>query len=125
MLKALTPGDVVIVTRIDRLAFDLFAIIKRIADAKAQFQSLAEPSIVRTGNIASMPEEAVDLGSSGSQEVYLVESRSIGGLSGSPVFLSTPPVRFVRGEAVFTEGHHTEYLIGINIGLFQTNGHLE
>jgi DNA invertase Pin-like site-specific DNA recombinase len=34
------------VTRIDRLArstFDLFAIVKRIADAKAQFRSLAEP----------------------------------------------------------------------------------
>src|SRR6516162_7483705 len=46
LLKALAPGDVVTVTRIDRLArstFDLFAIVKRIADAKAQFRSLAEP----------------------------------------------------------------------------------
>ena len=36
----------VIVTRIDRLArstFDLFGIVKRIVDAKAQFRSLAEP----------------------------------------------------------------------------------
>jgi len=36
----------VTVTRIDRLArstFDLFAIVKRIVDAKAQFRSLAEP----------------------------------------------------------------------------------
>jgi hypothetical protein len=42
----LTPGDVVTVTRIDRLArstFDLFAIVKQIVDAKAQFRSLAEP----------------------------------------------------------------------------------
>jgi hypothetical protein len=41
---ALAPGDVVTVTRIDRLArstFDLFAIVKRIVDAKAQ--PLAEP----------------------------------------------------------------------------------
>jgi DNA invertase Pin-like site-specific DNA recombinase len=40
------PGDVVMVTRIDRLArstFDLFGIVKRIVDAKAQFRSLAEP----------------------------------------------------------------------------------
>jgi DNA invertase Pin-like site-specific DNA recombinase len=40
------PGDVVTVTRIDRLArntFDLFAIVKQIVDAKAQFRSLAEP----------------------------------------------------------------------------------
>jgi DNA invertase Pin-like site-specific DNA recombinase len=40
MLKALAPGNVVTVTRIDRLArstFDLFAIVKR------QFRSPAEP----------------------------------------------------------------------------------
>ena len=46
MLKALRPGDLVTVTRIDRLArstFDLFAIVKRITDAGAQFRSLAEP----------------------------------------------------------------------------------
>jgi len=46
MLNALAPGDVVTVTRIDRLArstFDLFGIVKRIVDAKAQFRSLAEP----------------------------------------------------------------------------------
>jgi DNA invertase Pin-like site-specific DNA recombinase len=37
---------VITVTRIDRLAcstFDLFAIVKQIVDAKAQFRSLAEP----------------------------------------------------------------------------------
>ena len=43
---ALASGDVVTVTRIDRLArstFDLFAIVKHIVDAKAHFRSLAEP----------------------------------------------------------------------------------
>lgn len=46
MLKSLEAGDVVVVTRIDRLArstFDLFAIVKQIADAGARFRSLAEP----------------------------------------------------------------------------------
>ena len=46
MLGKLAPGDVVTATRIDRLArstFDLFGIVKRIVDAKAQFRSLAEP----------------------------------------------------------------------------------
>jgi DNA invertase Pin-like site-specific DNA recombinase len=46
LLKHLAPGDVVTVTRIDRLArstFDLFAIVKQIVDAGAQFRSLAEP----------------------------------------------------------------------------------
>jgi len=46
LLKAIGPGDVVTVTRIDRLArstFDLFAIVKQIVDAGGQFRSLAEP----------------------------------------------------------------------------------
>src|SRR5438309_11580848 len=46
LLKAIAPGDVVTVTRIDRLArstFDLFSIVKRIVDAGGQFRSLAEP----------------------------------------------------------------------------------
>jgi len=46
MLGKLAPVDVVTVTRIDRLArstFDLFGIVKRIVDAKAQFRSLADP----------------------------------------------------------------------------------
>src|SRR6202048_4174842 len=57
MLAALAPGDVVTVTRIDRLArstFDLFGIVKRIVDAKAQFRSLAEPwadTGTRTGRL--------------------------------------------------------------------------
>jgi DNA invertase Pin-like site-specific DNA recombinase len=57
MLRRLTPGDVVTVTRIDRLArstVDLFGIVKRIVDAKAQFRSLAEPwadTGTRTGRL--------------------------------------------------------------------------
>ena len=46
LMKALQPGDEVVVTRIDRLArstFDLFGIVKRIVDAGARFRSLAEP----------------------------------------------------------------------------------
>jgi DNA invertase Pin-like site-specific DNA recombinase len=46
LLSDTQVGDVVTVTRIDRLArstFDLFAIVKRIVDAGGQFRSLAEP----------------------------------------------------------------------------------
>jgi Site-specific recombinases, DNA invertase Pin homologs len=46
LLRYVSTDDVVMVTRIDRLArstFDLFAILKQIADAGAQFRSLAEP----------------------------------------------------------------------------------
>src|SRR5246127_4590324 len=57
MLGKLAPADVVTVTHIDRLArstLDLFGIVKRIADAKAQFRSLAEPwadTGTRTGRL--------------------------------------------------------------------------
>jgi DNA invertase Pin-like site-specific DNA recombinase len=57
MLGKLAPGDVVTVTRIDRLArstIDLFGIVKRIVDAKAQFRSQAEPwadTGTRTGRL--------------------------------------------------------------------------
>jgi DNA invertase Pin-like site-specific DNA recombinase len=46
LLKTLALGDVVTVTRIDRLArstFDLFSIVKQIVDKGGQFRSLAEP----------------------------------------------------------------------------------
>jgi DNA invertase Pin-like site-specific DNA recombinase len=57
LLAEIARGDVVTVTRIDRLArstLDLFAIVKQIVDAKAQFRSLAEPwadTSTRTGRL--------------------------------------------------------------------------
>jgi len=48
--------------------------------------------IVRVGNIAAMPEEKVD-SAIGPLDAYLIEARSIGGLSGSPVFVKFSPVR--------------------------------
>ena len=52
--------------------------------------------IVRLGNIAMMPEEQVqtDLGYA---DVYLVEARSLGGLSGSPIFVR-PTIRIPLGK---------------------------
>jgi DNA invertase Pin-like site-specific DNA recombinase len=46
MLDTLDADDVVMVTRLDRLArstFDLFGMVEAIVDAKAQFRSLPEP----------------------------------------------------------------------------------
>src|SRR5271155_4658220 len=46
LIKRIRTGDVVTVTRIDRLArstFDLFSIVKQIVDAGGGFRSLAEP----------------------------------------------------------------------------------
>lgn len=47
--------------------------------------------ILRVGNIAAMPEEPV-LSGRGQAMLYLVETRSIGGLSGSPVFTYKKPI---------------------------------
>lgn len=48
--------------------------------------------IVRVGTIAAMPGEKVAT-ARGDMDAYLVEVRSIGGISGSPVFSSLGPVR--------------------------------
>jgi len=50
------------------------------------FGSQRNIPIIRIGNIASMPEEKVHTEDLGDIDAYLVEARSIGGLSGSPVF---------------------------------------
>ena len=42
--------------------------------------------IIRVGNIVAMPEEQVET-SMGLMDAYLVEARSLGGISGSPVFV--------------------------------------
>jgi trypsin-like peptidase len=54
--------------------------------------------IVRTGIIASMPDEPFPDQFGGLYEGYLMETRSIGGLSGSPVFLYLDAWRVKYGE---------------------------
>jgi hypothetical protein len=48
--------------------------------------------ILRVGNIAAVPSEPVKTGM-GPMDAYLIEARSIGGLSGSPVFVYLDPLR--------------------------------
>src|ERR1700747_1688782 len=82
MLGKLAPGDVVTVTRIDRLArstFDLFGIVKRIVDAKALFRSLAEP-VADTGASTGRLMLAV-LGSLADVERDLIRTRTAEGRS--------------------------------------------
>jgi hypothetical protein len=81
-------------------------------------------SIVRMGNVAMMPSETIPLigpaGESVEREVYLIEARSIGGLSGSPTFVCETLT--MRGEV---EGDDREvqavlpgrfYLLGLMRG---------
>ncbi len=82
--------------------------------------------IVRMGNIAAMPDEPIDLGEGhGSHELYLIESRSIGGLSGSPVHLQVPLWRNYQGKITPMTGHPAILLLGMNIGLFETRAHAD
>lgn len=70
--------------------------------------------IVRIGNIACMPEEPVHTTKYGLIEAYLVEARSIGGLSGSPVFLHLSGVR--KGKLKL--GRNSIYWLGLMHGHF-------
>jgi hypothetical protein len=59
--------------------------------------------VVRIGNIAAMPEEPIDFASP-RQAAYLIETRSLGGTSGSPIFLNVEPTRLRRRAAGFRVG---------------------
>jgi len=72
--------------------------------------------IIRTGNIAMMPDEPIPTGSFGEMEAYLIEARSIGGLSGSPVVLLKPVYLLDDAKKVVTA---QMYLLGL------IHGHLD
>ena len=67
--------------------------------------------ILRIGNIAAMPEEKVKTDTMGPMDAF-IEARSIGGLSGSPVFVHLTGVR----NNVFTVGPPPIYLLGLMHG---------
>jgi hypothetical protein len=84
--------------------------------------------IVRVGNIAAFPDEPVYL-STGPDHVILMESRSLGGLSGSPVFVHFPPWRY---DSQWNVAHLVppavpgnagpNYLLGVVHGYYPTTG---
>jgi len=69
--------------------------------------------IIRVGNIAAMPEEPIEFQESKSVEAYLIETRSLGGLSGSPVFAHLGNVRIRDGKPQFAIGGAVLYLLGL------------
>jgi len=83
--------------------------------------------LVRTGNIAMMPDEKIDFPSLGLIDAYIIEARSIGGLSGCPVFVrqtvSTPLVEEPDGPPIGNfkriAGGGSVYLLGSMIGHWQ------
>jgi hypothetical protein len=64
-------------------------------------EAINEP-IVRIGNLAAIPTEPVRTKNYGSVEAYLVETRSIGGFSGSPVFIHPGQVRVIDGQLKYS-----------------------
>ena len=79
--------------------------------------------IVRTGTIAAMPGEEIKT-SLGMLRAYLVEARSIGGLSGSPVFLHPGIARGNSGTVVFHAPKPKLYLLGMIHGHYGMGGEL-
>lgn len=70
--------------------------------------------IVRTGTIAAMAEEKIRT-EYGYHHAYLIEARSIDGLSGSPVFVHLQPWRIQNGQVKLLDGHY-EYFMGMLLG---------
>ena len=74
--------------------------------------------IVRVGNLAAMAEEKVHTKDFGPVDAYLIEARSIGGLSGSPVFLNMGPVRYLDNQVKHAQGGLMFFLLGLIHGHF-------
>jgi hypothetical protein len=72
--------------------------------------------IMRVGNIAAMPEEKVSVKDFGQVDAYLVEVRSIGGLSGSPVFVYLGSWRIDNGKMKLGGAGKSFYWLGVMHG---------
>ncbi len=70
--------------------------------------------VVRIGNLSALCDEPVDT-LKGAVDAYLVEMRTIAGLSGSPVFIVVPPVGSRDGQVAVFNGFNVVPL-GILVG---------
>ena len=85
----------------------------------SHFGSQKNLPIIRVGNIASMPEEKVRTAKYGYIDAYLVEARSIGGLSGSPVFVYMGDMRKIGNTTQLgRKGLPLLYWLGLMHGHF-------
>lgn len=75
--------------------------------------------IIRVGNLAAMREERVETSRYGLMEAYLIECRSIRGLSGSPVFIHTGMFREIEGT--HKQVRVSSYLLGVVHGHWNTD----
>jgi hypothetical protein len=70
--------------------------------------------IVRIGNIAAMPGEPIELEDGTSMAAYLIEARSLPGMSGSPVFVPFGPMRSM-GPYTLVLPQREYYLLGVDL----------
>lgn len=71
--------------------------------------------VVRVGHIAMLPSEPV-MTDYGYVKAFLVETKSIAGLSGSPVYLNSPEIRLVNGEPQYRQDSFFPVPIGMMLG---------
>lgn len=76
--------------------------------------------IVRIGNLAALDEEPVST-KKGLIKAYLVEARSIGGLSGSPVFVNLSGSRTIGSNYVVGPSINSFLLLGLIHGHFSAS----
>lgn len=70
--------------------------------------------IIRVGNLAAVDEERIEIPGFGEMDAYLIEARSIGGLSGSPVFLNLGHSRTIAGQQKVWPAHDpAHFFLGI------------
>jgi hypothetical protein len=73
--------------------------------------------VMRVGNLAALLEEEVRGPQGGYVEAYLIELRTIAGLSGSPVFVTPPPLEVRNGQLVYMKGEDRPLLpLGVLVG---------
>jgi hypothetical protein len=77
--------------------------------------------IIRIGNIAAMPGEPIATSWGVLPQAYLIEARSIGGLSGSPVFWHCGPVRLLAPNRVGMKAV-SFFLLGLVHGHYNAEG---
>jgi hypothetical protein len=88
--------------------------------------------IVRIGNLATAEEQKISSERFGKRDAYLIEARSIGGLSGSPAFLNFGATRVIRGQLVHAQapivllmglvsGHYDVHSAGVDAATTQSD----
>lgn len=84
---------------------------------RSHFGKSKNVPVVRIGNISAMPDEPVYTDYCGYTDAYLIEARSIAGLSGSPVWYNRPPVRVKSDQISYAKGER-QFLLGLMHGHF-------